>query len=274
MSYTDIRYEIDDPVAIVTLDRPEMLNAWTPTMAEEVHDALGCATRDSRVVGIVLTGAGRGFCSGADITVLAARDGSSVTPVPPTAGDRSWGDDFDGLFTSVLSVPKPVIAAINGPVAGMAVALVLACDLRFMDEDAKLTTAYAQRGLIAEFGTSWLLPRLVGPGHALDLLISGRIVHGAEAERIGLVNRCVPSGTALDTATAYVRTLAASCAPWSMAKIKRQVYQQLHDGLGAAAREAEVLKQESFRRDDFREGVAAFRERRPPRFERIGDREH
>jgi enoyl-CoA hydratase/carnithine racemase len=271
MAYSEISYDVDDPVAVITLNRPHALNAWTPTMAAEFDDALLAASADPRVVGIVVTGAGRGFCAGADIGALAERGAGGPGSPPPHAGDATWGDDFRGVFTSILSVPKPVIAAINGAVAGMAVALVLACDLRFIDEDAKVTTSFAQRGLVAEWGTSWLLPRLVGGGHALDLLLSARVVSGVEAERLGLVNRCVANGTAVEVATDYVRSLAASCSPWSMATIKRQVYQQLHAGLGVAEQEATRLQEESFTRPDFREGVAAFRERRPPRFDRIGD---
>jgi enoyl-CoA hydratase/carnithine racemase len=275
MPYSEIRYVVDDPVATITLDRPTALNAWTPTMASEFDDALRRATSDTRVVGIVITGAGRGFCAGADVSLLADQGTASVVSSPPaSAGDPSWGDDFRGLYTSILSVPKPVVAAINGAVAGMAVALICGCDLRFMEEDAKLTTSFAARGLVAEWGTSWLLPRLVGAGNAMDLLLSARVLDGREAAQLGLVNRAVASGTALEVATTYVRSLAESCAPWSMATIKRQVYQQLHAGLGAAEGEAALLKQESFTRTDFREGVTAYRERRSPRFERLGSPEH
>jgi len=166
-------------------------------------------------------------------------------------------------------VPKPVIAAINGPVAGMAVPIVLACDLRFMAEDAVLLTAFAQRGLIAEWGISWLLPRLVGPAAALDLLFSSRKVTGTEAAALGLVNAALPADQVLAHAQEYVRGLAGTSSPTSMAIMKRQVYQQLHAGLLGAEREARELMLESFGRPDFREGVLAFTERRPPRFERL-----
>ena len=276
--YSDIRYDVDDPVATITLNRPDQLNAWTSTMARELADAVGRAERDAAVVAIVITGAGRGWCAGADMKTLqglssgstagesATGDGSSTT-----AGDPSWGEDLRGTYTYLMSVPKPVIAAINGPVAGMAVPIALSCDLRFAAEDAVITTAFAQRGLVAEWGLSWLLPRLVGSAHALDLLFSARKVTGSEAAAMGLVNRAVPGADLLPTVRAYVEQLAASCSPASLAVMKRQVYQQLHDGLGAAERDAQQLMLESFERPDFEEGVQSFLQKRPPQFPRIGE---
>ncbi len=207
MAYEHILFEVDDPVAIITLNRPEALNAWTQTMANEVRDAVGRAERDPDVVGIVLTGAGKGFCAGADMKGLVGpvrrrrrrrrRGAPDVVAVAgedaPTPGDPSWGDDLRGTYTYLLSVPKPIVAAINGAVAGMGVPIVLSCDLRFMNEAAVLTTSFAQRGLVAEWGLSWLLTRLVGPSHALDLLYTARKVKGDEAYRIGLVNRALPA---------------------------------------------------------------------------------
>lgn len=276
MSYERIRFEIDDPVATVTLNRPEALNAWTKTMGDEVRDAVGRAERDPAVVGIVLTGAGRGFCAGADMTDLADMSGGDVSadaplvPSAPAPGDESWGDDLRGTYTYLMSVPKPIIAAINGPVAGMGVPIALACDLRFMNEAAVLTTSFAQRGLIAEWGLSWLLTRLVGPSHALDLLFSARRVSGDEAYRIGLVNRSLPAEEVVPAAQEYIRGLATSSSPTSMAVMKRQVYTELHVGLGVAERHAVHLMMESLGRPDFAEGVRSFLERRPPEFPRLG----
>ena len=170
-----------------------------------------------------------------------------------------------------MSVPKPVIAAINGPVAGMGVPIVLGCDLRFMASDAVLMTAFSQRGLIAEWGISWLLPRLVGTAAALDLLFSSRKVTGEEAARMGLVNAALPREDVLAHAQEYVRGLAATSSPASMAIMKRQVYQQLHAGMLAAEQEARELMLESFGRPDFKEGVQSFVERRPPAFPRLAD---
>jgi enoyl-CoA hydratase/carnithine racemase len=183
-------------------------------------------------------------------------------------GDATWGEDLRGTYTYLLSVPKPVIGAINGAVAGMGVPIALSCDIRFMNEDAVVTTSFAQRGLVAEWGLSWLLTRLVGPAHALDLLYTARKVKGEEAARIGLVNRALPAEDVLPAAQDYVRELAMSSSPTSMAVMKRQVYSELHAGLGAAERHAIDLMKESFTRPDFAEGVRSFLERRPPEFPR------
>jgi enoyl-CoA hydratase/carnithine racemase len=275
--YEQILYEVADPVATITLNRPDVLNAWTDRMGFEVRHALSQAEQDPRVVGIVITGAGRGFCAGADMNRLTAVSaGGEITreqlPADLRAdpGDPAFGDDLHlGTHTYLMSVPKPVIAAINGPAAGMAVPIVLACDLRFMAEDAIIMTAFAQRGLIAEWGLSWLLPRLVGPAAALDLLFSSRKVSGSEAASMGLVNAALPRADVLAHAQQYVRDLAATSSPTSMAIMKRQVYQQVHAGLLAAEREAVQLMMESFGRPDFGEGVRSFVERRPPKFERL-----
>jgi enoyl-CoA hydratase/carnithine racemase len=276
MTYEEVLYEVDDPVATITLNRPQALNAFTTRMGNELREALGEAERDPRVVGIILTGAGRGFCAGADMNMLSGisrgdDESTSATDSTTSAtevGDAGWGDDLRGTYTYLMSIPKPIIAAINGPIAGMAVPIALACDLRFMARDAVLTVAFSQRGLIGEWGSSWLLPRLVGTGVALDLLFSSRKVDGAECERVGLVNRAV-DGNVVDVARVYIADLAAHCSPTSLAVMKRQVYQQLHAGLGPAEREAQALMVESFGRPDFTEGVQSFLQKRPPAFRRL-----
>jgi enoyl-CoA hydratase/carnithine racemase len=279
MSYEHITFEIDDPVAIITLNRPEQLNAWTQTMGNEVREAVGRAEADPHVVGIVLTGAGKGFCAGADMKGLAAAsgaDGGSGSRAPdvvqPTEtslpGDPDAGADLRGTHTYFMSVPKPIVAAINGAVAGMGVPIVLGCDVRFMNENAVMTTAFSQRGLVAEFGLSWLLTRLVGPSHALDLLYTSRKIKGDEAARIGLVTRAMPAEDVLPAAIDYIRDLAIGSSPASMAAMKRQVYQDLNRSLGAAQEDAIALMKESFTRPDFAEGVKSFLERRPPDFPR------
>lgn len=275
-SYEEILYQVEDPVATITLNRPSVLNAWTDRMGFEVRHAVSQAETDRSVVGIVLTGAGRGFCAGADMKRLSAissgdrRAESPGDELVSDPGDPSFGDDLHlGTYAYLMSVPKPVIAAINGPVAGMAVPIVLACDLRFMAADAVLMTAFAQRGLVAEWGTSWLLPRLTGTAVALDLLFSSRKVSGTEAAALGIVNAAMPASDVLPHAQQYVRDLAGTSSPASMAMMKRQVYQQMHAGLLAAEREARQLMMESFSRPDFHEGVSSFLERRQPHFERL-----
>ncbi len=273
--YEQIIYEVDDPVATITLNRPDVLNAWTVRMGTEVRHAVARAERDPAVVGIVITGAGRAFCSGADLGVLSSlasgggagdagdSDALDVRRDPPLP------EDFAGEYTYLLATPKPVIAAINGAIAGMAVPIALCCDLRFMAADAPFITAFSHRGLVAEWGSSWLLPRLVGPAIALDLLFSSRRMTGEEAARLGVVNAALPADEVVDHARAYVEDLAAHASPTSLAIMKRQVYEQLHAGLGPAERESQELMVESFGRADFAEGVASFLEKRPPRFPRL-----
>ncbi|QGG93695.1 enoyl-CoA hydratase-related protein [Actinomarinicola tropica] len=271
--YEQIRYEVDGPMGLITLHRPEALNAWTDVMAREVRDAVGRAAADRDVVAIVITGAGRGFCAGADLGRLEDMAGGERSS--PLAETLARGDapqeigDFDGTFSYLMATEKPVIAAINGAVAGMAYPFVLCCDLRFMSDDAVMLTAFAQRGLVAEFGLSWLLPRQVGPAVALDLLLSSRTIDGREAAQLGLVNASMPGDELLDHCRAYVQRLADTCSPASMAVMKRQVYEQLHRGLGAAEGDAFVHMAESFRRPDFTEGVMSFLEKRPPSFTRL-----
>ena len=273
--YEQIRYEVAEPAAIITLNRPKQLNAWTDRMGAEVKHAMAQAEADKRVVAIILTGAGRGFCAGADMFLLKSiSEGGSAEQIPAelagaSPGDPTMGDDFRGTYTYLLSIRKPVIAAVNGPVAGMAVPIVACCDIRFASPEASFMTAFSKRGLIAEWGSSWILPRLLGPAHALDLLFSARKVDAAEAERIGLVNRVVAGDELLAYTRQYVEDIAANCSPTSMMIMKRQVYQHLTAGLGAAEKEAVGLMLDSFKRPDFREGVVSFLEKRPPRFPRV-----
>ncbi|MGB0112905.1 MAG: enoyl-CoA hydratase [Ilumatobacteraceae bacterium] len=275
--YDQILYDVDDPVATITLNRPDSMNAWTDTMGREVEDALRRANDDPAVVGIVVTGAGRAFCAGADMKVLSSISGADgqTSGAGSSAGDaaRSRGsetDDFAGRFPFVMTLDKPVIAAVNGAVAGMAYPFTLCCDLRVASPDALFLTAFAQRGLIAEWGLSWLLPRLVGPAVAMDLLLSSRRVRGEEAAAIGLVNHMVDADDLLPFCRRYIEQLAAACSPASMAVMKRQVYEQLHRGLGAAELDSQRLMVESFGRPDFEEGVRSFVEKRPPAFARLG----
>jgi enoyl-CoA hydratase/carnithine racemase len=272
--YEQIRYEVNDPIATITLSRPEALNAWTDRMAAEVKHAVARAEADPAAVAIVITGAGRGFCAGADMkhlqSITEGRRGSETPPeLAADPGDPSVGDDFRGTYTYLMSVRKPILAAINGPVAGMAVPIVLACDLRFASDRAVFTLAFSKRGLVAEWGSAWLLPRIVGPSHALDLLFSSRVVAADEALRIGLVNRVVPHDELLPTVHKYASELAAACSPASLQIMKRQVYQQLTRELGPSEKEAIRLMVESFARPDFKEGVMSFLEKRPPRFPRV-----
>jgi len=274
--YQEITYTVDDPVAVITMSRPEALNALTPRMMAEIRHALAAAEKDPAVVGIVLTGAGRGFCAGADIGGLDATASGETGPredlsaLDATPGDPAMGENFQVTFTYILSVTKPVIAAINGPCAGLGFCFALLCDMRFAERQAKFTTAFSQRGLIAEHASSWLLPRLVGPGKALDLLWSARKFTGDEAFALGVAERLVEQGESVEAACEYIRELAAVASPTSFKVIKAQVYRHLNMELGEAMRESNSLMAESLDREDFKEGVRSFIERRPPKFPRVG----
>jgi len=272
MTYTEISYTVDARIATVTLNRPDKLNAWTRTMETEVRAAMTAASADDAVRVIVLTGAGRGFCAGADMSLLAgvSAAGSDPRPNDPSPGGIPGGlnlpPDYHLRYGYFPTVPKPIIAAINGPAAGLGLIMALYCDLRFAAADAVFTTAFARRGLIAEHGISWLLPSLVGHAHALDLLLSARKVAADEALRMGLVNQVHPGERLLDAVTAYARDLADNVSPRSMRVMKRQVYRAVLQSLEDATLLANADMPGSFASDDFREGVAHFVERRPARF--------
>jgi enoyl-CoA hydratase/carnithine racemase len=250
--------EVTGGVATITLNRPERLNAWTQELERDYFAALGQCAAAQAVRVIVVTGAGRGFCAGADMQELQSLGEDGVSE------DQRNGARTPQTYP--LTVPKPIVAAINGPCAGIGLVQALMCDVRFAAEDAKLTTAFARRGLVAEHGISWVLPRLVGPARALDLLLSGRVVLGREAAAMGLVNAAMARETVVEQALAYARDLAVNCSPASMATMKRQVYAALEQPLPDALAEADRLMLASFGAPDFAEGVTSFLERREPHF--------
>lgn len=273
--YQDINYDVRAPVAIITMNRPDALNAFTGRMLAEIRHALATAERDTDVVGMVLTGAGRGFCAGMDMNALnqmssgSDEGGDDLSALAASPGDPEMGENFEVTYSYLLSVRKPLLAAINGPCAGLGFAVAMLCDMRFVEQGAKFSTAFSQRGLIAEHGISWILPRLIGPSRALDVLWSARKFDGVEAERLGLADRLVEDGASLDAAIAYVEDLAASAAPNSLMVMKQQVYRHLNMPLGEAMKETNALMAESLSRSDFREGVRSFIEKRPPEFARL-----
>jgi len=260
---TGIRYEVDDPVALITLDRPETLNALTHPMLAAFREAVDQAVADPQVVGIVVTGEGRGFCSGLDASVLQA-----TTTAGSASRPRSEG--VPGLFTWLLEAPKPVIAAVNGVAAGGGFVLTVMADLRIASTAGSFTTIFSKRGLIGEHGTTWILPRLLGAGAALDLLWSSRRIDAAEAHRIGLVQQVVEPGDLLVAARRYVVDLAENVSPASIADTKRLVYRHLGVGYDEALRETEVVQYAALDREDAKEGAAALLEKRPPSFPRLG----
>jgi enoyl-CoA hydratase/carnithine racemase len=279
MGYEQITYDVRDRIATITMNRPARLNAWTPEMGKELYAAFAAAAADDEVRVIVVTGAGRGFCAGADMQNL--RDIQSGTPRDAgTDGGEAVADGRTGAAKPIpplhpaldtpyaypQSIPKPVIAAINGPVAGLGVTHMLYYDIRIASDRARFTTAFARRGLISEHGSSWMLPRLVGPAHACDLLFSGRVIDAAEALAIGLVNAVVPHDDLLPHVYGRATELATLSSPRSIAVMKRLVYTHQFTDLATASAETDVEMVRSFPSEDFREGVASFLDKRPPRF--------
>lgn len=275
MSYQEILYSVSERIATVTLNRPDKLNAWTGRMGTEVRAAMTAADGDERVRVIILTGAGKGFCAGADISLLAGVVDSGGVPEGPAEAlqhqaaahtNPNVPPDFQGTYSYFPSLNKPVIGAINGHAVGLGMVIALYCDLRFASSEAKFSTAFARRGLIAEYGIAWLLPRLIGLPNALDLLLSARTVAAEEALRLGLVNRVFPSDSFTDGVRAYAKELATQVSPRSMAAIKQQVYSALFQTLEEATVSAERAMLESLKSEDFKEGVAHFVEKRAPDF--------
>jgi enoyl-CoA hydratase/carnithine racemase len=273
-SYEQILYDVADGIATVTLNRPDKLNALTLQMEKEVRAAVAQAEADDSVRVIILTGAGRGFCAGADLQDLGkVANASSAADLERVLQDRFVGPqradarpDFQMAYSYFPAVGKPIIGAINGSAVGLGFVIILYCDLRFASDQARFGTAFSRRGLIAEHGLSWMLPRLVGVPNALDLLFSARMIDAAEALRMGLVNRVLPQAEFVDGVRAYARELAAQVSPRSMRVMKKQVYEALFQTLAEATDAANVEMMQSFGTADFREGVAHFLEKRPPAF--------
>ena len=276
MAYSEILYDVSDKIATITLNRPEKLNAWTGTMEQEVRAALIEASGDDGVGAIILTGAGRGFCSGADMNNLnsiqegAASGGQtsdSVRAVDNAIPDGlSLANDYSLRYTYFPTVPKPIIAAINGPAAGLGLIMALYCDVRFASDAAVFSTAFARRGLIAEHGISWMLPTLIGPANALDITLSGRKFTAAEAKEMGLVSKVYPMESFMDEVRAYAVEMATLASPRSIRVMKRQIYQAMLNSLEHSVLLANSEMPASFESEDFKEGVAHFVERRAPNF--------
>jgi enoyl-CoA hydratase/carnithine racemase len=221
------------------------------------------AERDPEVVALCITGAGRGFCAGIDMAALTEHTRSGPPPSRPAEEGRPARP---ALFSFLLDITKPVIAAVNGVGAGGGFVLAMMCDLRFMARDASLITIFSRRGLIAEHGTSWLLPRMIGLNRALDLLWSSRRVSAAEAYQMGFIDRVVPSESLLDEVEAYVGAMAATVSPRALVVIKAQLHRHLETSFDAAAVESADLMTQALAHPDAAEGAASFVERRSPRF--------
>jgi enoyl-CoA hydratase/carnithine racemase len=266
-------YNVANRVATITLNRPDKLNAWTALMESEVRSHMENAEQDDQVRVIVLTGAGRGFCAGADMSLLSAvaergLDERGREQVLRDGANRREGvaPNFQKKYSYFPAIAKPVIAAINGPVVGLGLVIALYCDLRLASEASRFSTTFARRGLIAEYGMAWMLPRIIGIANALDLLFSARTIDAAEALRIGLVNRVFPQEAFLEKVQESTQELASTVSPRSLRIIKRQVYEAMSQPLAEAFDISVREMMACFRTDDFKEGVAHFVEKRPAAF--------
>jgi len=261
MSEQHASYERRGRLGLITLERPQALNAVTAVLIAQVRAFALAAERDPEVVAICITGRGRGFCAGADMSLLTdAVGGKSGQAGPPPKGLDA------ALFGFLLNSTKPVIAAVNGVAAGGGFVLALMCDLRFVAEDAYFTTVFTKRGLISEHLTSWLLPRMIGLNRALDLLWSSRKVDAAEAYRLGLADYVVPADGLIGAVEAYVEGLSANVAPRALAVIKGLVHRHLDTDVGVAAEECRDAMVAALAHPDAAEGVASFMQRRTPKF--------
>ncbi|MGB7281162.1 MAG: enoyl-CoA hydratase [Candidatus Acidiferrum sp.] len=273
MQYQETLYAVADRVATITLNRPDKLNAWTSLMEKEVRAAMLEAEEDESVRVIVLTGAGRGFCAGADMSLLSTvaekglEEARRAQAVVSASGIASGArKDFQKKYSYSPALTKPVIAAINGPVVGLGLVIALYCDIRLASEAARFGTAFAKRGLIAEYGIAWILPRLVGQANALELLFAAKMIYAAEALRIGLVNQIYPQQSFLESVQKYAADLASNVSPRSLRVIKRQVYDAMFQTLAESFECAEQEMLASLQSEDFKEGVAHFVEKRAPAF--------
>jgi len=254
MSFSEIVYEVKNGVAWIMLNRPDRLNAWTRVMEGEFREAADSAASDDAARAIVVTGAGRGFCAGADMSLLSG--------VVESGGSTVLHRDYSWL----TAIGKPVIAAVNGHCVGLGFVIALYCDVRLAADTAKFSTIFAKRGLIAEYGLAWTLPRIVGAGRALDLLLTGRLFDGNEAAAMGLVEHVYPEAEFAARAAAYAADIAQNVSPRSTRVMKQQLYAALQEALPAAVERAYSEMTPSLQCEDFKEGVAHFLEKRPPRF--------
>lgn len=262
-----ILYDVADGVATITLNKPDKLNALDDGMIEALWAAAYRAAEDQEVRVIVLTGTGRGFCAGADVTGFGGLDPEALITKMQRPFDMNGRADYQTRHSLFPAIPKPIIAMINGPAAGLGLLYALFCDIRFSAEGATMTTAFVRRGMAAEYGFAWILTKLVGQANALDLLLSGRHFTGEEAARMGLVNWAVPLKDLANKTYAYARDMAVNCSPASMKAVKQQVYDVPFQTLAESVRTANQMMLTTNASEDFAEGTRSFLEKRPPKFQ-------
>lgn len=275
MAEQEVLYEKSDHIATITLNRPAQLNAWTAQMNIEYCSAMAEAEEDPDVRVIILTGAGeRGFCAGADMSLLSNIAGGGSSDSGSVTGgegktvqlDDDVREDFRQQFSFPMGMKKPVICAVNGAAVGLGIVHTLYCDMRFASDTAKFSTTFAQRGLIAEYGLAWLLPRIVGMNNAMDMLLTARLVKADEAKRMGLVSEVYPTGELMDRVREYAGYIVENCSPRSLHIIKKMTYNAEFQNLEESCQIALKEMMDSIASDDFKEGVTSFLEKRKPAF--------
>jgi len=267
MTYETILYSVDASVATITLNRADRMNALTRVLEAELRTAVERAGRDADVRAIILTGAGRAFCAGMDMEELEVLPPEDIQAEQwMRTYDMNRRADYQTRYSYFPAAPKPIISAINGAAAGLGLVMALYSDFRIASDRAVFATAFAKRGLIAEHGIAWMLPRIVGHAHATDLLLTSRKVDAAEALGIGLVHRVVAADDLLSAAKQLANTLTNEVSPRSTKIMKRQLWEAPYQSLGEAITLANSEMVQSLQSEDFKEGVAHFLEKRPASF--------
>lgn len=271
MNFTDILYDKSDRIATVTMNRPDKMNAWTGKMGLEMRQAMLDADRDDNIGSIIVTGAGRAYCAGADmggLSEISQGRASAGTAFQAPQDDLPAGTrpDYRTQYSWIMALKKPVIGAINGACVGMGFTLSLYQDIRIASDKARMGLIFTQRGLAIEHGSSWMLPRIIGATRAMELAVTGRLVDAQEALAIGLVNRVVPHDKLMETAREVAGHIASNCSPLGVAQAKKMVWEHLFTDLATAIKENDAAVQVMTKSADFKEGVKAFMEKRSPRF--------
>ena len=267
-------YRIEDGVAIIAFNRPEKLNALTPDMLKSFFEHVDQAAVDPAVRVILVTGEGRGFSAGLDLSVIGTGVSKTTTLTPPEPVSKQWGDDigpdlsryFGNGWNALITSRKPTIAAVNGAAFGWGFILSLHCDIRFAGESALFNATFARLSVPAEKGIGWLLPRLIGIARAADLLYTARRFDGREAERLGLVNQCLPDAELMPHALQYAKQIAQNAAPRSLAAMKAQIWSAGDDCYDQAFQAADREQDLAVQTQDFLEGIGSLREKRSPQF--------
>lgn len=267
-------YRVEDGVAIIAFNRPEKLNALTPDMLKSFFEHVDQAAVDPAVRVILITGEGRGFSAGLDLSVIGTGVSKTTTLTPPEPVTKQWGEDigpdlsryFGNGWNALITSRKPTIAAVNGAAFGWGFILSLHCDIRFAGESALFNATFARLGVPAEKGIGWLLPRLIGIARAADLLYTARRFDGREAELLGLVNQCLPDAELMPHALQYARQIAQNAAPRSLAAMKAQIWSAGDDCYDQAFQAADREQDLAVQTQDFLEGIGSLREKRSPQF--------